>query len=62
LGISYQQALYNYVSDTLGGQILASQYSEGGSGRINVVPAAPVFLLMLSGFAVVGLRRLVKSA
>jgi 5'-nucleotidase len=42
LGVSYQQALSNYIVDVLGGTISAAQYPEGGSGRITQVgsPAA----------------------
>lgn len=34
LGVSYQQALEAYVIEALGGVIRASQYAEGGGGRI----------------------------
>ena len=34
LGVSYQQALQNYLTDELDGQILSSQYPLGGLGRI----------------------------
>ncbi|MCP4576880.1 MAG: bifunctional metallophosphatase/5'-nucleotidase [Deltaproteobacteria bacterium] len=34
LGISYQQALSNYMIEGLGGVITADQYPEGGEGRI----------------------------
>ncbi len=36
VGVSYQQALYNFVvaKDGLGGQITAEAYPEGGEGRI----------------------------
>jgi hypothetical protein len=34
LGVSYQQALADYISEGLGGQIAASEYPEGGEGRI----------------------------
>ena len=34
LGVSYQQALANYVSADLGGQITAEDYPVGGAGRI----------------------------
>jgi 5'-nucleotidase len=34
LGVSYQQALSNYITTALGGLISASQYPEGGEGRI----------------------------
>jgi 5'-nucleotidase / UDP-sugar diphosphatase len=37
LGISYQQALSNYVEQDLGGVITADQYPEGGEGRIVIV-------------------------
>ena len=34
LGVSYQQALSNYIVDGLGGVISAADYPEGGEGRI----------------------------
>jgi 5'-nucleotidase len=34
LGISYQQALFNYLVDSLGGVIAAADYPESGQGRI----------------------------
>ncbi len=34
LGVSYQQALSNYITEALGGVISAAQYPEGGEGRI----------------------------
>lgn len=38
LGVVYQQALYNYIVDGLGGVISAADYPEGGEGRITTVP------------------------
>jgi 5'-nucleotidase len=35
LGVTYQQALRNYIEQGLGGSIPAAEYPEGGSGRIN---------------------------
>lgn len=37
LGTTYQQALFNYISEVLGGNILAAQYPEGGEGRITTM-------------------------
>jgi 5'-nucleotidase len=34
VGVSYQQALLNYIVDGLGAKISAAQYPEGGEGRI----------------------------
>jgi 5'-nucleotidase len=34
MGVSYQQALANYIIDGLGGMITAADYPEGGEGRI----------------------------
>jgi 5'-nucleotidase len=34
LGVTYQQALANYIVDGLGGVITAGDYPEGGEGRI----------------------------
>ena len=39
LGVSYAQALGNYIVDGLGGTITEAQYPEGGEGRI-ITPAA----------------------
>jgi 5'-nucleotidase len=41
LGVSYQSALSNYITQALGGVISAAQYPEGGAGRITQV-GAPV--------------------
>lgn len=38
LGTSYQQALFNYIVDELGGSITAADYPEGGEGRITQLP------------------------
>jgi 2',3'-cyclic-nucleotide 2'-phosphodiesterase (5'-nucleotidase family) len=37
LGISYQQALRNYLTGPLGGVVTAAQYPAGGEGRITAV-------------------------
>jgi 2',3'-cyclic-nucleotide 2'-phosphodiesterase (5'-nucleotidase family) len=34
LGVTYQQALYNYLVEGLSGSVTAAMYSEGGEGRI----------------------------
>ena len=34
LGVTYQQALFNFIADGLGGVISAADYPEGGEGRI----------------------------
>ena len=39
LGVSYQQALANYISEDLGGTITAADYPEGGDDRIVAVEA-----------------------
>ena len=41
LGVSYQQALANYISEDLGGTITAADYPEGGDNRIVAVEAEP---------------------
>ena len=41
LGVSYQQALANYISDDLGGTITAAAYPEGGDDRIVAVETEP---------------------
>jgi 5'-nucleotidase len=38
LGVTYQQALRNYIVTGLGANITAAQYPEGGEGRITLVP------------------------
>ncbi len=38
LGVSYQQALANYIETGLGGLISAADYPEGGEGRITNLP------------------------
>jgi 5'-nucleotidase len=38
LGVTYQQALFNYIVDALNGLISAAQYPEGGEGRITTAP------------------------
>jgi 2',3'-cyclic-nucleotide 2'-phosphodiesterase (5'-nucleotidase family) len=38
VGVSYQQALRNYIVDGLGGTISEGDYPEGGEGRIERVP------------------------
>jgi 5'-nucleotidase len=38
LGVSYQQALFNYIVGPLNGEISAADYPEGGEGRITVTP------------------------
>lgn len=37
LGVSYQQALSNYITEALGGTITAEQYPESGSARVTAV-------------------------
>ena len=34
VGVTYQQAVFNYIVDALGGAITAADYPEGGEGRI----------------------------
>jgi len=41
LGVSYQQALANYIAEDLGGTITATDYPEGGDDRIVAVEAEP---------------------
>jgi 5'-nucleotidase len=38
LGVSYQQALANYIAEALEGEITAADYPEGGEGRITQLP------------------------
>jgi len=37
LGVTYQQALSNYIQEGLGGLISAEQYPEGGDGRLTIM-------------------------
>ena len=41
LGVSYQQALANYISEDLGGRIAAEDYPVGGGGRIVALEPEP---------------------
>ena len=41
LGVSYQQALANYISTDLGGKITAEDYPVGGGGRIVALEPEP---------------------
>ena len=41
LGVSYQQALANYISENLGGKITAYDYPAGGGGRIVALEPEP---------------------
>ncbi len=47
IGVSYQQALANYIVDGLGGSITAAGYPEGGEGRIATLPAPTDFGLVI---------------
>ncbi len=47
IGVSYQQALANYITDGLGGTITAADYPEGGEGRITTLPAPTDFGLVI---------------
>jgi hypothetical protein len=38
VGVTYQQALSNYIVNALGGLISAADYPEGGEGRITTGP------------------------
>ncbi len=38
VGVSYQQSLFDYIVDDLGGLISAADYPEGGEGRIVQLP------------------------
>jgi 5'-nucleotidase len=37
LGVTYQQAVVNYIKEGLGGSITKARYPEGGEGRIRTV-------------------------
>ena len=41
LGVSYQQALADYIAEDLGGRITAADYPAGGDNRITTVVAEP---------------------
>lgn len=43
VGITYQQALANYLTDGLSGLVTNAEYPEGGSGRIQFLSNAPSF-------------------
>ena len=42
LGTTYQQALYNYLTNALGNQITSTDYPEGGEGRIRTLSSVGV--------------------
>lgn len=63
LGITTQQAVANYIQNDLGGVITASDYPEGGLGRIQAVPEPTSVLgLLVVGAIGVGLRGVRKSS
>ncbi|MYB03041.1 MAG: LysM peptidoglycan-binding domain-containing protein [Acidimicrobiaceae bacterium] len=41
MGVSYQQALADYIAEDLGGRITAADYPAGGDNRITTVVAEP---------------------
>jgi len=43
LGVSYQQALFNYLVDELGGLVSALDYADGGEGRITDLAEGSTF-------------------
>jgi 5'-nucleotidase len=47
VGVTYQQALANYIADGLGGTITAADYPEGGEGRVTTLPAPTDFGLVI---------------
>lgn len=49
LGTSYQQALGDYITGTLGGTITAADYPEAGTDRVNIVDNAVPPVLTLPG-------------
>jgi 2',3'-cyclic-nucleotide 2'-phosphodiesterase (5'-nucleotidase family)/predicted extracellular nuclease len=48
IGFTYQQGLYNYITDGLGGLITAADYPEGGEGRI-VAEIQPITIPEIQG-------------
>ena len=49
LGVSYQQALANYIADDLGGRVTAAAYPAGGDDRITTVEPEPVTVTVRPG-------------
>ncbi|MBT8248355.1 MAG: 5'-nucleotidase C-terminal domain-containing protein, partial [Acidimicrobiia bacterium] len=47
VGVTYQQAVANYIVDGLGGAITAADYPEGGEGRITTLAAPTDFGLVI---------------
>jgi 5'-nucleotidase/UDP-sugar diphosphatase len=55
-GVSYQQALFNFISDPegLNGRIGADQYGAAALGRIAAVPEPGSWAMMIAGFGLIG--------
>ncbi len=49
LGVSYQQALANYIAEDLGGRITAAAYPVGGDARITTAEPEPVTVTVRPG-------------
>ncbi|MCY3642722.1 MAG: 5'-nucleotidase C-terminal domain-containing protein [Acidimicrobiaceae bacterium] len=49
LGVSYQQALANYIAEDLGGRITAAAYPVGGDDRITTAEPEPVTVTVRPG-------------
>lgn len=58
VGVTYQQALSNYIQDGLGGLISAADYPEGGEGRI--MQLTEMLELALVGSEIVFLPQLLR--
>ncbi len=49
LGLTYQEALFDFISDDLAGMINAADYPVGGEGRITFVPEPTSAMALLAG-------------
>ena len=60
LGVTYQQALVNYIVDGLSALITAADYPEGGEGRITEQASELYFVDRLESSVLVYLPQLLK--
>ncbi len=57
MGVSYQQALADYIAEDLAGRVTAAAYPPGGDDRITTVEPEPVTVTVQPGDTLRGLAR-----